>query len=176
MAKNNTQLTPQEALALMKSDFKKSSTKMLSEEDAGMVRKWVDMNVCSLNYIISGDLEKGFPYGRVVEYHGDNSTGKTLIALMACANAMKDNALIFYYDPECSLDRQFAKKIGADPANIIYDDTIDTVEQFEEQLEGIVRMKETSKTDQPVLVVLDSLAMLSTAHEMDSPDKSDMNF
>jgi recombination protein RecA len=168
-------MSAKEVLALMKSEFKKSSVKLLSEESVGTVSTWVDMNNCSLNYIISGDLTKGFPYGRVVEYHGDNSTGKTLVALQCVANAQKQNdAIVFYFDPECSLDREFAKKLGADPDNIIYDDKIDTVEELESRIEGIIRMKETSELKQPILIILDSLAMLSTAHEMDAPDKNDM--
>jgi RecA/RadA recombinase len=57
---------------------------------------------------------------------------------------------------------------------MIYDDTVDTVEELERKLEGIIRVKELSKSKQPVLVILDSLAMLSTEHEMDVPDKADM--
>jgi len=167
-------LTPEEVLALMSKEFKKKTYKMLSDESVGTVRDWVDVgNVCT-NYIISGDLTKGFPFGRTVEIYGDNSTGKTLFALFCAANTLQQGGLVYYYDTECSMDKEFAQKIGVDPSQIFYDDEVETVEQFEEELESIIRLKEISGTDQPILVVLDSLALLSTAHELEEKDKNDM--
>jgi RecA/RadA recombinase len=90
MAKDKNALSPEEILAMMKSEFKKDKATLLSEEGAGDISKWVDMQQASLNYIISGDITRGFPYGRVVEYYGDNSTGKTLIALKCVATAQED--------------------------------------------------------------------------------------
>lgn len=167
-------LTAQEALALMKSEFKQSTSVLMSEESAGTVKTWIDMNVCALNWIVSGDLTRGFPFGRCIEYHGDNSTGKTLLALACCAFTQKIKGLVFYYDPECSVDKEFARKLGVDPEQMVYNDKLDTIEQFEQELEQLIRIKEVSKSDQPFLVVLDSLAMLSTEHEMENPDKEDM--
>ena len=168
-------LSAQDVLKMMEGEFKTKTASLLSDEDAGLVKYWLDMNIYSLNYIISGDLKKGFPIGRTVEYYGDNSTGKTLIALYCAADAIRKNVIVNYYDPECAMDREFAKKLGADPTQIIYDEKVDTVEQLEQKIEKTIKIKEVGKIKQPFLLILDSLAMLSTIHEMETPEKSDMS-
>lgn len=61
-------------------------------------------------------LGGGFAKGRLVCLVGHTSSGKTTLALTACAQLQKElpDANILYVDSECSLDPKYAKSLGVD--------------------------------------------------------------
>ncbi len=54
----------------------------------------------------------GLPRGRVVECYGQESSGKTTLALHVVANAQKAGGVAAFIDAEHALDPGYAKKIG----------------------------------------------------------------
>ena len=54
----------------------------------------------------------GLPRGRIVECYGQESSGKTTLALHVVANAQKAGGIAAFIDAEHALDPQYAKKIG----------------------------------------------------------------
>ena len=54
----------------------------------------------------------GLPRGRVVECYGQESSGKTTLALHVVANAQKSGGVAAFIDAEHALDPGYAKKIG----------------------------------------------------------------
>lgn len=61
-------------------------------------------------------LGGGFAKGRLACLVGHTSSGKTTLALTACAQLQKENpdANILYVDSECALDPKYAKQLGVD--------------------------------------------------------------
>lgn len=143
------------------------------------VDDWLDTNSYTWNYLSSGDLRKGLPYGRVIECHGDSYTGKSLLASQIAAMAQKDNAVVVYFDIEHGIDEGTIRKLGGDPDTIIAPDGVITVEDFNEAFVAVTKSVADSAKElgekRPILVILDSLAQLSTKHEMEEPDKVDFS-
>ena len=166
-------LTSADILSMMKKEFKDKSATMLSSENQGGVTDWADSGICSINYVMTGDLKRGLPFGRTVEYHGAESTGKTLLALYQAREVQKVGGIVMYIDAECSLSRDFAAKLKVDIDNIIYDDKIKKVQEFQAKLDQLVKIKYASEDRTPTLVILDSLGILSTTYEEENIEGSD---
>ena len=62
------------------------------------------------DYVLGG----GFAKGRLINLVGHTSSGKTTLALTACAELQKSkpDANILYVDAECALDPKYAKSLG----------------------------------------------------------------
>ena len=54
----------------------------------------------------------GLPRGRIVEVYGQESSGKTTLALHVVANAQKAGGMAAFVDAEHALDPSYARKIG----------------------------------------------------------------
>lgn len=147
---------------------------------------WVDSGSVALNRIISGDYNKGYPGGRIIEFFGDPSTGKSLLIYIAIANFQKqfgDNACVILDDTEDVFTEQIAKLLGIDTDKVIIINSI-TVEQHfntifkgnkKEGIEGLVPYVLKKNPNAKFLIALDSIAMLSTEHEQEVGfEKDDM--
>lgn len=83
------------------------------------IHNWIDTGNYALNRIISGNIYHGIPAGRVVLLSGDSATGKTLLAGIVVASAIKNNYdHIFYFDSEGGIMRNFFEKMGCDSGKI----------------------------------------------------------
>jgi recombination protein RecA len=142
--------------------------------DFGKPRGWVDTGIYSLNWIISGDINGGWPVGRISELDGDPGTGKSLLCEMAMRDPTID--LIIYFDTEAAMNTDFLNFLGVDITKVLYQ-PIDTVEQLQtvcqEVLETMIANKQSKKK---ILMVIDSIALASTEKEMDPEKGSDMGF
>lgn len=96
---------------------------------------------------------KGFPYGRIVEIYGPESTGKTTLALMALAQAQKDNNKVAFIDVEHALDAQYCQKLGINLDEFLLSQP-DSGEQALEILEMLI------KSQLIRMIVIDSVAAL----------------
>lgn len=147
----------------------------LSESGANVTR-WFDTDSLTWNFVSSGSLKKGLPYGRVIECHGETTTGKSLLGAQIAAQAVKQGALTFFFDPEYGMDTKFIRSVGGDENKIITFTELGTIEKFNKAvLKTIEYLALKNKDPQvPVVMILDSLAMLSSEQELKSPDKNDM--
>ncbi len=102
----------------------------------------------------------GFPRGRVSEIYGQESSGKTTIALHVIAEAQKRGGVAAFIDAEHALDPQYAKKIGVDIENL-YLSQPDYGEQALEIAEILVR---SGGVD---VIVVDSVAALVPRAEIE---------
>lgn len=119
-----------------------------------------------LDCVLAGTNEVGgWARGRIVNVVGDRSTGKTLLAVEACANfaliAPLEN--IRYVEAESAFDEDYGEVVGM-PHGIHPIDTIRTVEAFSADLEAFCEVQK--KNPHPCLYVLDSLDALSDDAEM----------
>lgn len=66
---------------------------------------------CQLLDLVGGG---GSPLGRIVNIIGDESTGKTLLAIEACANFVRQYSAgnIWYHEAEAAFDESYAKTLG----------------------------------------------------------------
>ncbi len=117
-----------------------------------------------LNKIVSGDYDKGFPVGRVVEMFGPPSSGKTAIATNVMADAINQGGFAMFMDHERSFDITFAKKLGLDVDSgrfaHLMPETLE--ESFTKAIHVAkeIRAKELIPEDAPIVAVFDSLAAM----------------
>ncbi len=102
----------------------------------------------------------GYPKGRVVEIYGQESSGKTTLALLAIAQAQKAGGLAVFIDAEHALDVTYARKLGVSVEDLLLAQP-DTGEQALEIAETLVR---TNAVD---IVVIDSVAALVPKAELE---------
>lgn len=108
-------------------------------------------------------LGGGWAEGRVINIVGDKSSGKTLLAIEACANwAIKHGAhTICYVEAEAAFNRVYAATMGM-PDGTNYVEDVHTVEQLDANLS-----KWLIEQNGPNLYIVDSLDALSSDAEMD---------
>ena len=102
----------------------------------------------------------GLPRGRIVECYGQESSGKTTLALHVVANAQKAGGVAAFIDAEHALDPGYAKKIGVDLDNLI-------VSQPNSGEEALTICEQLCKSGALDVIVVDSVAALTPQAEID---------
>ena len=102
----------------------------------------------------------GLPRGRIVECYGQESSGKTTLALHVVAYAQKAGGVAAFIDAEHALDPQYAKKIGVNLDDLI-------VSQPNSGEEALTICEQLVKSGALDVVVVDSVAALTPQAEID---------
>jgi len=102
----------------------------------------------------------GYPRGRVVEIFGNESSGKTTLALHAIAQVQAQGGVAAFMDAEHALDVSYARKLGVRIEELLISQP-DTGEQALEITEQLVR---SGAVD---LIVIDSVAALVPKAEIE---------
>ena len=102
----------------------------------------------------------GLPRGRIVECYGQESSGKTTLALHVVANAQKAGGTAAFIDAEHALDPQYAKKIGVNLDDLI-------VAQPNSGEEALSICEQLCKSGALDVIVVDSVAALTPQAEID---------
>ncbi len=133
---------------------------------AGSIMKMDESNIARVEGISTGALSldialggRGIPRGRVCEFFGPESSGKTTIALHAIANAQKKGGVAAFIDAEHALDTTWARKLGVDISSLLVSQP-DTGEQALDIAEMLI------KSNAVDIIVIDSVAALVPAAEM----------
>lgn len=138
-------------------------------EDKTQEKWFLHTGNLALDYIISMrvDGSGGYPGGSVVEIFGEPGTGKSLLLEKAAAQAQEIGVLPIIMDAENRWDDDFAAIHGVDPIRRkkFYPET---VEEFATVSRKILN------TGKKVLIILDSMAILSTEKEEEDVDSGEM--
>lgn len=133
----------------------------------GSVMKMGDSTVVEADVIGSGSLGldiglgiNGYPKGRVVEIYGQESSGKTTLAIHAIAECQKAGGLAAFIDAEHAFDRKYAANLGVDIDNL-YISQPDYGEQALEIADHLIR---SGALD---MIVIDSVAALVPLSELE---------
>lgn len=123
--------------------------------------KFISSGCAVLDCVLGG----GYAVGRIVNIVGDKSTGKTLLAIEACANFAKqyDVGLIRYNESEAAFDKPYAAALGLPLDRVEFTEGCYTVEEFFFDLDGYI--KKAGKS--PGFYILDSLDALSDKAELE---------
>ena len=134
------------------------------------VHSFVDTGSYSFNALLSGSLYGGIPDNKIVAIAGESATGKTYFSLGIVNKFLSDNdnGVVLYFDSESAVTSDMFRDRGIDPGRVAVF-PVATVEEFRHQAIQIVDnyrgLKKAEK--KPMLIVLDSLGMLSTTKEME---------
>jgi len=137
--------------------------------DGADVSGFIDTGSYAFNALLSGSLYGGVADNKIIALAGESATGKTYFTLGMVAQFLKDNpeGMVLYFDSEQAVTSDMFKNRGVDAKRVAVF-PVATIEEFKTQCVGIVdkilAMDESER--KPMLIVLDSLGMLSTEKEV----------
>lgn len=145
-----------------------------SARDACQVKGWLDTGCWALNWAISGRLQWGYPLGHTIEIFGDPSTGKSFLIARAIAMAQAAKGEGLLDDTEGAYGVAWMQALGIDTDRLAYRHSR-TVKDHLETAQGFVKAYQAAGIQGPGILACDSLALLSTEHELEVRlDKPDM--
>ena len=162
------------------SKFRKTLTKSITGMSSGFhdPTDWISTGNFALNYLVSGDFNKGIPLGKVTVFAGESGSGKSYICAGNIVKAAQDQGIfVVLIDSENALDEGWLHALGVDTDEkkllklnmSMIDDVAKTVSTF------MTDYKAMTEEDRPkVLFVIDSLGMLLTPTDVDQFGKGDM--
>ncbi len=165
------------------SKFRKNITKSIQGLGIGFndPTDWISTGNYALNYLISGDFEKGIPLGKVSVLAGESGAGKSYIASgNIIRNAQKQGIFVILIDSENALDETWLQALGVDTDDkkllklslSMVDDVAKTVSEFMKSYKE--ENSENRENAPKVLFVIDSLGMLLTPTDVDQFTKGEM--
>ena len=162
------------------SRFRKDITKSIEGLSIGFndPTDWVSTGNYALNYLISGDFNKGVPLGKVTVFAGESGSGKSYICSGNIArHAQEQGIFVVLVDSENALDEDWLKRLGVDTDEskllklnmAMIDDVAKTISEF------MKSYKTMDAADRPrVLFIIDSLGMLLTPTDVNQFEAGDM--
>jgi RecA/RadA recombinase len=137
------------------------------------ITEWVSTGSYSLNKLVSGDIYKGLPRGRIMALAGPSGVGKSYICGNAIREAQKLGYTIMVFDSENAIDKDFLGRIGVNVEDVIHIPVITVTEMRN----TIIKMMDEFMLQFPkekLFIVIDSLGGLTTtkAYEDIEADKS----
>jgi len=162
------------------SKFRKDITKSIEGLSIGFndPTDWISTGNHALNYLISGDFNKGVPLGKVTVFAGESGSGKSYICSgNLVRHAQQQGIFVVLVDTENALDEDWLKALGVDTAEdkllklnmAMIDDVAKTISEF------MKNYKTLPQDDKPkVLFIIDSLGMLLTPTDVNQFEAGDM--
>lgn len=133
----------------------------------GSIMKMGDRSALNVATVSTGSLGLdvalgvgGFPYGRICEIYGPESSGKTTLTLSVIAQAQKSGKTCAFIDAEHALDPIYAEKLGVNIDELIVSQP-DTGEQALEICDMLTR---SGAVD---VIIVDSVAALVPKAEIE---------
>lgn len=147
------------------SRFRKAITKSIDGLSAGFndPKTWISTGSYALNYLLSGDFDRGIALGKVAMLAGEPGAGKSLLCANIIKNAQDMGIFVILVDTENALDESWLTPFGVDTSEskilklnmAMVDDVAKTISEYVKEYKAI------PEDERPeVLLVIDSLGML----------------
>jgi recombination protein RecA len=160
--------------------FRKEITKSIDGLSIGFndPTDWISTGNYALNYLISGDFNKGIPLGKVTVFAGESGAGKSYICSgNIVKHAQEQGIFVVLIDTENALDETWLHALGVstDESKLLklsmamVDDVAKTISTF------MADYKSLPDGERPkVLFVIDSVGMLLTPTDVNQFEAGDM--
>ena len=160
--------------------FRKSVTKSIEGISVGFndPTDWISTGSYALNYLISGDFNRGIPMGKVTVFAGESGSGKSFLCSgNLVRNAQEQGMYVILIDTENALDESWLKALGVDTSEdkllklnmAMIDDVAKLISEFVKEYKA---MPEDQRPK--VLFVLDSIGMLLTPTDVNQFESGDL--
>jgi RecA/RadA recombinase len=162
------------------SKFRKSITKSIDGLGIGFndPTDWISTGNYTLNYLLSGDFNKGIPMGKVTVFAGESGAGKSFICSgNIVRHAQEQGIYVILIDTENALDEAWLHALGVDTDEskllklnmAMIDDVAKVISDF------VKEYRTLPEEDRPkVLFVLDSLGMMLTPTDVNQFEAGEM--
>ena len=162
------------------SKFRKQITKSIDGLSIGFndPTDWISTGNYALNYLISGEFDKGVPLGKVTVFAGESGSGKSYMCSGNIArHAQEQGIYVVLIDTENALDETWLQALGVDTSEdkllrlsmAMVDDVAKTISTF------MADYKNLPDEEKPkVLFIIDSLGMMLTPTDVNQFESGDM--
>ena len=162
------------------SKFRKSITKSIDGLGIGFndPTDWISTGNYALNYLISGNFNKGVPLGKVTVFAGESGAGKSYICSgNIIKSAQEQGIFVILVDSENALDEKWLLDLGVDTSEdkllklnmAMIDDVARTISEFMKEYKAMPQ-----EDRQKILFVIDSLGMLLTPTDVNQFEAGEM--
>jgi len=162
------------------SKFRKEITKSIDGLSIGFndPTDWVSTGNYALNYLISGDFNRGIPLGKVTVFAGESGAGKSYICSgNIVRHAQEQGIFVVLIDTENALDETWLHALGVstDESKLLklsmamVDDVAKTISTFMSDYKALPDGERPK-----VLFVIDSVGMLLTPTDVNQFEAGDM--
>jgi len=162
------------------SKFRKDITKSIDGLSIGFndPTDWISTGNFALNYLISGNFNKGVPLGKVTVFAGESGAGKSYFCSgNIIKNAQAQGIFVILVDSENALDESWMQALGVDtsPDKLLklsmsmIDDVAKTIATFMSDYKALPDGERPK-----VLFVIDSLGMLLTPTDVNQFEAGEM--
>ncbi len=148
-------------------DLQEAISELKERFGEGVIMKLGEVQRVDVDVIPTGSISLdialgvgGIPRGRIIEIFGNESSGKTTLALHIVAEVQKRGGQIAFVDAEHALDPEYAKKIGVKINDLLISQP-DSGEQALQIVEALVRSGSVDA------IVVDSVAALTPKSEIE---------
>jgi RecA/RadA recombinase len=162
------------------SKFRKSITKSIDGLGIGFndPTDWISTGNYALNYLISGNFNRGVPLGKVTVFAGESGAGKSYICSgNIIRHAQEQGIFVILVDSENALDEKWLIDLGVDTSDdkllklnmAMIDDVAKTISEFMKEYKVM-----PEETRPKILFVIDSLGMLLTPTDVNQFEAGEM--
>ena len=163
--------------------FRKTITKSIQGLGIGFSdpTDWISTGNYALNYLMTGDFNKGIPLGKVTVLAGESGSGKSYIASgNIVKNAQNQGIFVILIDTENALDEVWLQALKVDTSEkkllklslSMVDDVARTVSDFMKLYKD--QHADDKEGAPKVLIVIDSLGMLLTPTDVNQFEAGEM--
>ena len=162
------------------SKFRKNITKSITGMSVGFhdPKTWISTGSYALNYLISGDFNKGIPLGKVTVFSGESGSAKSFICSgNVIRNAQEQGIFVVLIDSEHALDSNWLQALGVDTSEEkLLKLNVSMIGDVSKIISDFVKdYKEIPETERPeVLFVIDSLGFLTTPIAQNQAEAGDL--
>jgi RecA/RadA recombinase len=137
---------------------------------AGEFSGYIDTGCLLFNAVLSGSIYGGLPNNKITAIAGEQATGKTFLVLGIVKHhlASAKNASVIYFDTEGAVTKEMLEQRGIDSKRVLIGEP-DTIQTFRTKALKVLDSYEKQPEDKrgPLIMVLDSLGMMSTTKELE---------
>jgi len=165
--------------------FAQSIRKSISKKTSATIHEgfygnelWTGSGNFSINRMLSGRYDDGFPFGKTIAIGGQSGSAKSLLAATGLANAQKRHGAIgVWIDAEHASKESWLEGLGVDtsPEKLIYANvaTVEDVKTIVSTISKDMRALDEDKRV-PVYMVVDSYSFLMTGAQFEQAEKGDV--
>ena len=138
--------------------------------EAGDVDSFIDTGSYVFNALLGGSIYNGIPANKITALAGESATGKTFFVLGICKHFLDKNpdGGVIFFESESAVTKELIEDRNIDSKRMVIM-PVTTVQEFRHQAITVLdKYNSQDPSDRkPLLMILDSLGMLSTTKEME---------
>jgi RecA/RadA recombinase len=127
----------------------------------------IDTGSYILNAVLSGSIYGGVPNSKITAFAGESATGKTFFVLGVLKTFLDQNPKggVIYFDTEAAVTKRMMTDRGIDVSRVVISEP-QSIEEFRTNAIKMLDKYNEGDDKPPMMMVLDSLGMLSSEKEL----------